>query len=216
MKTANPPFRASLIVSMPMPQTAFYLTHPQVSVDPNVPVPKWGLNAAGRDRVRRAVDAGWPAGLTRIVSSEETKAVETAAPIADALGLDVIRRADMHENDRSATGFLPPGEFETVADAFFARPQESVRGWERAVDAQARIVVAAEAEIAAAGCGSILFVGHGAVGTLLYCHYAGLPISRAHDQPPGGGHYFSMQVDGRRILHAWRAMEELSRSSGRL
>jgi hypothetical protein len=34
----------------------------------------------------------------------------------------------MHENDRSATGFLPPPEFEAVADAFFVRPLESVRG----------------------------------------------------------------------------------------
>lgn len=36
------------------------------------------------------------------------------------------------ENDRSSTGFLPPEEFEVVADAFFAQPGVSVRGWETA------------------------------------------------------------------------------------
>ncbi|MEM1048634.1 MAG: histidine phosphatase family protein [Pseudomonadota bacterium] len=192
-----------------MSAIAIYLTHPQVAVDPSVPVPQWGLNAVGLGRVRRIVNGDWPDSFTRVVSSEETKAVETAGPIADALGLALIRRADMHENDRSATGFLPPDEFERVANAFFATPHDSIRGWERAVDAQARVTAAAEAEIAAADGGSILFVGHGAVGTLLYCHYAGLPISRDYDQPPGGGHYFSMHMIGRGVRHAWRPMEEL-------
>lgn len=31
----------------------------------------------------------------------------------------------MHENDRSATGFLPPPEFEAVANQFFANPHKA-------------------------------------------------------------------------------------------
>ena len=31
-----------------------------------------------------------------------------------------------------------------MADAFFAKPEESVRGWERAVDAQARVAAAVD------------------------------------------------------------------------
>jgi len=50
----------------------------------------------------------------------------------------------LRENDRSATGFLQKQEFEATADAFFAHPHESVRGWEAAVAAQARIVRAVE------------------------------------------------------------------------
>lgn len=114
----------------------------------------------------------------------------------------------MHENDRSATGFLPPREFEAVADGFFRHPEKSIRGWERAVDAQQRIVREAEAILAGGATGDILVVGHGGVGTLLFCHYAGLAIERAHDQPPGGGHYFSLAMEGRRVLHPWRPMEE--------
>jgi len=48
------------------------------------------------------------------------------------------------ENDRSATGFLARDEFEATVNAFFAYPQDSIRGWEPAVDAQARIVRAIE------------------------------------------------------------------------
>jgi len=114
----------------------------------------------------------------------------------------------MHENDRSATGFLPPGEFEAVADEFFSHPGRSIRGWERAIDAQERIVREFEATLSRTMDGHTLFVGHGAVGTLLYCHYAKVAINRVHDQPPGGGHYFTMNKSGREMLHWWRRMED--------
>lgn len=184
-----------------------YLTHPQVQIDPAVTVPDWGLSALGQERVRALVEAGWLAGTGTIVSSGERKAIETARPIATALGLEIEIRPAMHENDRSATGFLPPAEFEVVADQFFASPNVSVRGWERAADAQARIVREVEAVLARAASGDVLFVGHGAVGTLLYCHFARCPISRQHDQPGGGGHYYTVAADDRRVLHAWRRME---------
>ena len=113
----------------------------------------------------------------------------------------------MHENDRSATGFLPPPEFEATADEFFARPHESVRGWERAIDAQARIVREAQAVLAAAPAGDVLLVGHGGVGTLLFCHFAGVEIARRHDQR-GCGCVFAVGRETRRIVHAWRPIEE--------
>ena len=172
-----------------------------------MPVPQWGLSPAGLARVEALAQAGWLAGTTRIIASGETKALQAAAVLGAALGIAVETRTGMHENDRSATGFLPPEEFEAVADRFFAEPQASVRGWERAIDAQARIVAEVEAVLACEATGDILCVGHGAVGTLLYCHYANLAIDRAHDQPPGGGHYFSFLREGRRVLHPWRRME---------
>src|SRR5690242_21067669 len=115
----------------------------------------------------------------------------------------------MHEYHRSATGFLMPDEFEAVADQFFAQPRISVRGWERAIDAQLRIIREAEHVLARHTPGDVLFVGHGAVGTLLFCHYAGVAIDRVYDQPAGGGQCFAMVKDGRRILHPWRRFEEL-------
>ena len=115
----------------------------------------------------------------------------------------------MHENDRRATGFLEADEFETVAEQFFASPETSVRGWERACDAQKRIVREAEGILAEHVSGDILLVGHGAVGTLLYCHLAGVAISRRFDQPAGGGNYFSVRLDPLVILHGWHPMENL-------
>ncbi|MCK1392772.1 histidine phosphatase family protein [Bradyrhizobium sp. 1] len=186
-----------------------YLTHPQVHIDPDVPVPQWGLSSIGRTRTEALVNASWLANTTQIISSGERKAIETAGIIAVRLGVMVEIREAMHENDRSATGFLKPAEFEEVADQFFAQPHLSVRGWERAVDAQSRIVREAEAVLARNGPGDVLFVGHGAVGTLLFCQIAGHPIDRRHDQPAGGGNCFAITRDERQIVHGWRRMEEI-------
>lgn len=186
----------------------FYLTHPQVEMDVALPVPRWSLSGIGRDRAACAGRAVWAGEVRSIVSSAETKAVETAAIIGAVLGVVARARPDMHENDRSSTGFLEPATFENAADAFFAAPDRSFRGWETARAAQARIVAAVEAEIATATPGDLLFVGHGAVGTLLMTALLGEAISRAFDQPAGGGHVFCFDAADGHVLHRWRALEE--------
>jgi broad specificity phosphatase PhoE len=182
-----------------------YISHPQVAVDPAVDVTRWGLSEQGRARARLMTTRPWVAGIRRIVTSEETKALETAAVLAAALGVDVEPRPETGEIDRSAAGFLPPSEFEAVADACFARPDESARGWERAIDAQRRIVDALADVVADEAAGDVAVVGHGGVGTLWYCHLAGVPIARRWDQP-GQGHVFT--VDRGRPLHHWQPIDE--------
>jgi broad specificity phosphatase PhoE len=186
-----------------------YLTHPQVNIDPSVPVHCWGLSEVGRARTETVTATGLLSGTTQVISSGERKAIETAEIIAAKLGVDVEVREAMHENDRSATGFLVPDEFEATANQFFAQPHISIRGWERALDAQLRIAREVEHVLARNTPGDVLFVGHGGVGTLLYCHYSGLGIDRAHDQPAGGGSFFAFASHERRVLHGWRRLEAL-------
>ncbi|MCP3468809.1 phosphoglycerate mutase family protein [Bradyrhizobium sp. CCGUVB1N3] len=186
-----------------------YLTHPQVNIDPAIPVPSWGLSEIGRARTEAVAATRQLARTTQIISSGERKAIETAEIIAAKLKLEVEVREAMHENDRSATGFLMPDEFQAVADQFFAQPQISVRGWERAVDAQLRIVREVEHVLARNQPGDVLFVGHGGVGTLLYCHCSGVAIDRTHDQPGAGGYYFAFSREDRRVQHSWRLLEDL-------
>jgi broad specificity phosphatase PhoE len=96
-----------------------------------------------------------------------------------------------------------------VADTFFAYPQESVRGWERAVDAQRRIIGAVDRAIARSVGGDVAIVSHGGVGALLLCHLKGLPISRGEDQPgAGGGHVYAFDAASRRLLSGWRRIED--------
>ncbi len=185
-----------------------YITHPQVRIDPDIPMQRWGLSEQGRERAKAAASMPWAAKLGRIVSSAETKAIQTASILAEAGGLSIEIVREAGENDRSSTGFLPPDDFEGAADAFFARPTESFKGWERAADAQSRIVEVATAILDRHDPQTpIAFVGHGAVGTLLKCHFAGRPVSRDEDQPAGGGNLFSFRLADRAVTCDWTAME---------
>lgn len=188
-----------------------YLSHPQVAIDPAVPVPDWPLSAVGRARVGRFAASRVLAGVTALYSSAERKAVDTGAILAERLGVALVAVAAMHENDRSATGFLPPERFEAVADRFFAEPETSVLGWERAVDAQARIVACVRGILERdTTAGDILLAGHGGVGALLLAHLLGEPISRALDQPAtGGGNLFAFRRADYGVIHGWRSMETL-------
>ncbi|WP_095199127.1 histidine phosphatase family protein [Mesorhizobium carmichaelinearum] len=185
----------------------YYVTHPQVQIDAAIPVPEWGLSDIGRARAVAMLDQPWVGSIRRIVSSAERKAIETAQILASHLRLAVEVRQRMHENDRSATGFLPPPEFEAVADQFFANPHESVRGWERAIDAQHRIVSEVTAVLDGDEACDVAIIGHGGVGTLLLLCLSGREISREADQPAGGGNYFAYDIGARRVMHGWRPID---------
>jgi broad specificity phosphatase PhoE len=125
--------------------TVFFITHPDVVINPGVPIPEWPLNERGRARMRALAACAWMRAVRSIFASSERKARDGAQILADGLGIGrwgVVD--DLGENDRSATGYLPPREFEAMVDAFFVQPQTSVRGWESAVDAQARIIRAVD------------------------------------------------------------------------
>ncbi len=190
-----------------------YLTHPQVRIDPDVEITRWGLNDEGRARVTALAASGVLEGIDLVISSAETKAVETATPLADSIGCELVLRSSMHENGREATGFLPPDQFEATADAFFENPDKSIKGWETSLNAQLRIIGEVEACLALYPDQRILFVGHGAVGTLLLCHLAQRPISRSQDQPAGGGCVFAFGGTSKHSDLAWQKMETLYASA---
>jgi broad specificity phosphatase PhoE len=90
----------------------------------------------------------WARDVRSVFASYERKARDSAAILAAGLGLHGYAVIDgLHENDLSATGYLPPEEFEDTVNAFFAQPESSIRGWETAARAQARIVGAVQKAI---------------------------------------------------------------------
>jgi broad specificity phosphatase PhoE len=148
--------------------------------------------------------------IAAIYCSTEQKAIDGAAILSEALGMPFHPVVALRENDRSATGYLPKTEFEATADAFFARPHEHIRGWERAIDAQARIISAVEhIGSTMSGMGPVVIVSHGGVGTLLLCHLKGVSISRTEEQPgAAGGNYFLCQMPEGTLMHGWKPIEK--------
>jgi broad specificity phosphatase PhoE len=187
----------------------YFITHPDVTIDPTVPIHAWPLSPRGRARMNGLLGQPWVAGLGSVWSSTERKAIDGAEIIADAIGTAPRLLAALGENDRSATGYLPKAEFEATADAFFANAQDSIRGWETAADAQRRIVAAIATVLAETPEGlDIAVVSHGGVGALLLCHLKTCPISRTEDQPgAGGGNYYCFDRTTYSLQHGWRQIE---------
>jgi broad specificity phosphatase PhoE len=187
-----------------------FITHPDVVIDPAVAVPEWPLSARGRGRMHAALAAPWVAGIGAVHCSTERKAIDGAEILAAHLRLPFDAHADLGENDRSATGYLPRPEFEATAHLFFAHPDRSIRGWERAVDARARIVAAIDRLLARPRPpGDVAIVAHGGVGALLLCALLGETISRSRDQPPThqGGFRFAFAADTRQVRALWTRID---------
>ena len=194
-----------------MSRLVYFITHPNVVISRDLPVPQWPLSERGLCRMRESLRQPWVGNVSAIYCSREQKAIDGAQVLAAHLSLTVQQMHELGENHRASTGFLPPSEFEEVANQFFARPRESVLGWEPAVNAQRRISDAVDSIINAdRTAGAIAIVSHGAVGTLLLCRLSGFEISRKWDQPAnGGGNYFSFTVETRRVLHGWKPIDAL-------
>lgn len=193
---------------------ALYLTHPQVRIDPAVPIPLWSLSPEGRARAEAFADRYIVPPGTLIFSSRETKALELAELLAAKAGTPVMPDHLMGENDRSATGFLPSALFEITADRFFAEPDCSIDGWEKAADAQSRIVSTVLTALQSVPPDfPVIFCGHGAVGTLLKCHFGQRAIARSEDQSrfghQGGGNAFLFDPETRQLQSEWMAMEDI-------
>src|SRR5690348_12712218 len=189
--------------------SVYFITHPDVVIDPATPVARWPLSQRGRMRMLKMLENRWISGVRAIYCSAEQKAMDGANIISEVLGIPYTTIPELGENDRSATGYLAEPEFDAVVDEFFRRPEENVRGWERAVDAQRRIIAGTKALLRAEPVnGNVAIVAHGGTGTLLLCHLAGVPISREWDQPPtNGGNYFAFDLMTFRLLHGWRSID---------
>jgi broad specificity phosphatase PhoE len=187
-----------------------FITHPEVVIDPDQPITDWPLNAIGRARMERFVELLADRSITAVHASTERKARDGAAIVAERLGLSYRTHEDLGENDRSSTGFIAPPEFWAVVREFFGRPHESIRGWERAIDAQTRIVNAVKRVLREdETSGDIVVVSHGAVGCLLTAHLQTVEIGReSRPQHPGGGCFIVIDRDTFTLTQNWRAIED--------
>ncbi|MDG2286546.1 MAG: phosphoglycerate mutase family protein [Alphaproteobacteria bacterium] len=186
-----------------------FLTHPDVAIDPTVAVTDWALSERGFERLRLGLASPCFQDIGTILCSTERKATDTVDVVGAHFDLPYRTDTALGENDRSSTGYLPRAEFEKVADQFFETPEQSVRGWARAADEQARIVNAARRIAATAKPNrTTLIVSHGAVGALLMADLMAESISRRLDQPAnGGGNWFGFDGDAWDLLGGWRPID---------
>ena len=195
--------------SGPDRRTVFFITHPDVEIDPAVPVPLWPLSARGRARMQAALERPWVRRIRAIHCSTERKAIDAATILANGLGLAFSTHENLGENDRSADRLSAEGRIRTRGRNVLRPPDRKrarlgARG-RRAGPHRRRgdtVLKAAPAD------GDVAIVSHGAVGALLLCALEGMAISRAQDQPPGdGGFYFPFDLASRLSRHGWTAID---------
>lgn len=56
------------------------ITHPQVVISADVPVPRWPLSERGRERTRAGLRQAWVADLSAVYCSDEQKAIDGDDP----------------------------------------------------------------------------------------------------------------------------------------
>ena len=79
-----------------------FLTHPEVVIDPDRPVPEWPLNATGRARMERFAGMLADRDISAVYASTERKAMDGAAIVAERIGLSYDTDEALGENDRSS------------------------------------------------------------------------------------------------------------------
>lgn len=202
-------------------QKLYFITHPEVVIDPEVPATQWPLSVQGKERMRQLSKQPWMQNIGAIYSSCEQKSIDGAAILADGLKLSFTKLEALGEIDRSATGYLPFDEFMNVYAEFLANPTVSVRGWEISVNAQQRIINAIQAVVEETKVnyvtindnhsirGDIAIISHGVVGLLYLCHIKGCPVSKEQEHPAAanGGNYFCVDVENQVLINDWMPID---------
>lgn len=152
-----------------------FIRHAAPETDSTAPASEWRLSHAGRAAARALAEELRPIGLTRLISSFEPKAVETAQILGRELMIPTVIAAGLHEHDRSNLGFVPAQErFEALVRDLFARPAERVFGLESADEAHARFQSAVTRLLEENPGETLGIVSHGTVISLLLSRANGL------------------------------------------
>jgi broad specificity phosphatase PhoE len=110
---------------------------------------------------RRQADslADWLADekIDAVYSSPMRRAQETAAPLADRLGLKVKSEPDLAEYDAAAASYIPIEELKAAGDPRWLQLPDDIPGF------QERVVAAIEAIVGDHGSGTVALVCHGGV-----------------------------------------------------
>jgi len=156
-----------------MDNTFYFLRHAETKPDRNMPASKWVLSEEGMRAAEQLAESDIFNNVDIIISSVEEKAYQTAAPIAERLGKDIIRIWELNELDRDAGGFLEKEEFDRTVNFAMTNLDKSLNGWEtgeHALERFSKVVDKIEAEYENK---KILIVAHGCVINLYFAKLIG-------------------------------------------
>jgi broad specificity phosphatase PhoE len=96
--------------------------HAPPEIAPQVVSHRWVLSEEGRHRCAWLAEELNAQGITRLYSSLEPKALETAAIVAVRLGLALEPRSNLHESDRTGLGSSARMNYSGGFESFLRSP----------------------------------------------------------------------------------------------
>lgn len=148
--------------------------HGRPRVDPSRPPAEWDLDERGVDDVRALRGSGALPLRARWISSDEPKAVQTAALLTnEAVGTDPALREQVR----------PAGWVDAYAvqvhRSLVSQDTPASPGWETAASTRSRVVAAVSGHLERAEAGGVhdlVLVGHGTAWTLTVAALRGKPV----------------------------------------
>jgi broad specificity phosphatase PhoE len=182
----------------------YYITHPEVKIDPQIAIEDWNLSQIGRTKAINISKEPFWKDIDLIITSPEMKAQTTAKIISEKTKVPVIKKDCLAEFDRSSTGFLKYEKYMEYMNKFYTTPDQSIDGWETALDAQTRIINCIDEFIKDEKYNNIAVIGHGATATLYKCFIKQIAPSFDED-PKAQGKYFVVDLDSNTLVSDWKS-----------
>ncbi|HWP39495.1 MAG TPA: histidine phosphatase family protein [Tepidisphaeraceae bacterium] len=176
------------------------IKHASPRVVASEPAHSWRLSEQGRAACIPLAEALRSHAPALIVSSTEPKAVETAELVASHLAIPCETAPDLHEHDRSNVPHMRSGEFISMMELMFRKPDQLVLGRETARQAQQRFSHAVQSVISRHDGKDLAIVSHGTVIALFVAQHSARPafqLWRMMELPS----FVVMEHPGWRIVH---------------
>src|SRR4051794_1171163 len=104
------------------------IKHAPPEVDPSVSSEQWHLGEKGRRLCGPLAERVRKYSVSEIVTSSEPKAVETGEELAKLLSVATRVQEGLEEHDRRDVPHMRSGEFISMMELMFRRPDELVLG----------------------------------------------------------------------------------------
>ena len=134
---------------------------PEIKFD--LPATEWGLSETGRQRCVSLADKVRKFQPAVVFTSQERKALQTGAILAQILGINATTAAGLHEHERNGDYFVSQDIFDNKVKRFFEQPSQLVFGQESAEQALQRFSQAVKNVLDSWSNGSVVIVAHGVV-----------------------------------------------------
>ncbi|MHA2229976.1 MAG: histidine phosphatase family protein [Candidatus Thorarchaeota archaeon] len=145
-----------------------FVRHAESIVDDRKAPSNWVLSPIGQKEALELASSAEFQDLNLIVTSDERKAISTATPLSEKLGLKIIQNSAFNELSRAHMPGQTIEQYVKKVERVFSQPDKSIPGWESPQDALNRISDGVEALEVQYDSQKILIVSHGMILSLYF------------------------------------------------